>query len=405
VSSVRFRLSPPPFAPHGSESPCAVKQCRCFSRPAPKHVFLRRKRLSGMSLECARRCVTLRLYGVRKIGRQARPRRVSIASAIYRTHDRPARSTVFLSHIPLTLHREKREYPCSREAAMAEGINVVCANCGREFVVSEDLAGHSTTCPQCERQVAVPFPSTVRDERPRLQVRRGTPIAGGKACPGCGAAMAADAVICVQCGFDTRTGVSWQTKPAGHNLMKPILAIAGAVIIVGWLHLWLKSRRESGPIGEPPPVATPSASAVSPPPVLEQTEPSATSASSKAEVVVAAPPSNATPPETTANVPETASAPRMSRDELERQLTQTLDARYPLYTRGAQAVLRQNNGRVHRGEIIVLATNSVTLKTELGIQEIEFALLDKESRLRCDAAARKRLIQTRIEQMLSASSP
>lgn len=284
---------------------------------------------------------------------------------------------------------------------MAEGISVVCPHCGRNFAVSEDLAGLATTCPQCERQVSVPLPPDAAEQRPRLQVRRGTPVAGGKACPSCGAAMAQDAVICVRCGFDTRTGVSWQAKQPRKNIVGVVLGVVGVIIVAGWLHLWLKAKRQSGPIGEMPAVVAP----VSQPQATQAAAPSSAQApvtespTTDVAVAEAAPAASVDDEEKSTEV-----VGQPAREELETQLTQALNARYPMYARGGQAVLRQNNGLVHRGEVIALGTNAVTLKTETGIKEIPFAALDKESRLRCDPEARRRLVALRVNQVLAGSA-
>lgn len=283
---------------------------------------------------------------------------------------------------------------------MAEGISVVCPHCGRSFTVSEDLAGLATTCPQCERQVSVPVPPDAAAQRPRLQVRRGTPVAGTKACPSCGAAMAQDAVICIRCGFDTRTGVLWQAKQSRKNLVSTVLAVAGIIIVAGWLRLWMKAKRESGPIGEMPAVVAPTPQSRD---AMPPEQPSAQAAATESATTDLAVTNVAVVPSSDDGEESAEAGGKPSREELEAQLTQALNARYPLYVLGGQAVLRQNNGLVYRGEIIALGTNAVTVKTEMGIKEIPFAALDKESRLRCDPEARKRLVALRVDHVLTGS--
>lgn len=283
---------------------------------------------------------------------------------------------------------------------MAEGISIECPNCGRTFTVSEDMGGLAVTCPQCEQQVSVPLPHEAAEQRPRLQVRRDVPVAGGKKCPSCGGIMAEDAIICVRCGFDTRTGITWQAKSARNNIVRLVIGVSGVVIVAGWLHLWLKAKRESGSIGDMP-VSVHSASGSAMTSTTERViaQPAPREIAT-VEVAVAEVPAHTSITEETQTVP---AGP--SREELEKQFTETLNARYPLYERGAYAVLRQNNGLVHRGEVLVLSTNSVTLKTEMGIKEIPFAALDRESRIRCDPEARRRLIALRVDQKLAGSGP
>lgn len=287
-----------------------------------------------------------------------------------------------------------------------DGIEVVCANCGNQFTVSEDLAGLAVTCPRCERQVSVPRLSESRGERPRLQVRRGTPITGGKVCPACNAAMAADAVICVHCGFDTRTGTTLQTKKSPLAIWSRIGPLIGLVILVGIIWTITKRWRESGPIGEPPVIEPPTAAQreVSPEAPSPQSPEAPTATPTQTQDLagastVAAAETGGSETNVVAAVP---AGP--SQAEIEIQLAKKLDARLPLYTRGAQAVLRQINGLVHRGEVIVLSTNSVTLKMETGIREIPFSLLDRDSRLQCDIEFRRRLIRARAEQVVKSSA-
>lgn len=287
-----------------------------------------------------------------------------------------------------------------------DGIEVVCTNCGRHFTVSEDLAGLAATCPRCEHQVAVPSSSGMRENRHRLQLRRGTPITGGRVCPACNAAMPADAVICVRCGFDTRTGTTWQTKQSYFAIWRRISPLLGVVILVGIVWTITKRWRESGSIGEPPVIKPQTAAQREVSPESSPTQSLVVSAPVPAQIQDVADTTTvatAQASDTATNV--VAEAPAgPSKADIEIRLTQTLNARLPLYAHGAQAVLRQKNGLVHRGEIVVLGTNSVTLKTEMGIREIPFAVLDRDSRLRCDPDFRQRLIQARAEHDLKSSA-
>lgn len=68
---------------------------------------------------------------------------------------------------------------------------VVRCTCGKALSVKDELAGKRVRCPACKAVLEVP------------PAERAAPA---RACPGCGKALPPNAVICVECGYDTRTG-------------------------------------------------------------------------------------------------------------------------------------------------------------------------------------------------------
>ncbi len=82
-----------------------------------------------------------------------------------------------------------------------------CPRCNKTLNVRDELAGKRGKCPACGTALTVPHPViAVEDAAP------------GRPCPGCGASMPRDAVVCISCGLDTRTGEripSPEPAPAG----------------------------------------------------------------------------------------------------------------------------------------------------------------------------------------------
>jgi ribosomal protein L40E len=75
---------------------------------------------------------------------------------------------------------------------MTETLNIQCPSCQSNLVVEADpgeWAGQTIECPDCHAAIAIPSAG-------------GTP----SQCPSCNADLAEDAVVCVACGYDLRTG-------------------------------------------------------------------------------------------------------------------------------------------------------------------------------------------------------
>ncbi len=99
-------------------------------------------------------------------------------------------------------------------------ITAQCGSCNKKFKANDQLAGKRVKCPQCGGAIAIPVPQPVEspgsvasllDEEsvPATPVARPKPKpkpAVAKKCPSCSAEITAGAVLCVNCGFDLRTG-------------------------------------------------------------------------------------------------------------------------------------------------------------------------------------------------------
>lgn len=270
------------------------------------------------------------------------------------------------------------------------GIEVHCGNCGGTFTASEDMAGLIATCPKCERQVSVPLPDAVRQSRPKLQMKKEGTVDGGKRCPHCNGSMSPDAVICLQCGYDLRTGRPFSQPGAGLGQMKPLLTVLGLVILAGIVWTVMKQRSDSGIMGDPMPQTAVAAPQEQPQPETSPTPP-------PAPVVEVAAPIDAVAVEA-APAPEKPVVPTETPEQMRARLTRSLNDRYPMFVPGAPIAIRRVNGLVHRGELVVLGPQSATLKVEKQIVEVPYNVLDRGSRLRCDTEFRKKLVEYKIAQ-------
>jgi len=102
-----------------------------------------------------------------------------------------------------------------------------CPQCLQALEAPESLAGEVIKCPACDQDIRIPKPAVwVQDAAVPAgkQAAAGTapaakkPQAAGGAsagiaaapragkCPGCAAPLAPKAVICINCGYDLRTG-------------------------------------------------------------------------------------------------------------------------------------------------------------------------------------------------------
>lgn len=80
-----------------------------------------------------------------------------------------------------------------------------CPNCKESLELEDDMLGQEGICPFCDAQINIPGspPATQStDGPPQLSLNRPQE----KNCPNCNASMNPDAVLCVQCGHDLRTG-------------------------------------------------------------------------------------------------------------------------------------------------------------------------------------------------------
>ena len=279
-------------------------------------------------------------------------------------------------------------------------IQIQCGNCGSTFDVSEDAAGLIAQCPQCSHEVRIPLPAGGAAGVGKLQVKRDHVITGGKRCPACDATMSDDAVICIHCGFDTRTGLRLETDNPRARMFQMVAKILGVLVVVAgaWFALkWYSSRWATLPEPMPPPVAAPAAA---PEEVVAPAAPTTTMVAAglvvTQSVVV-----------TQSQASATGSATNMTPEELAlmearylESVTRQTDQYYPFYSVGSTVVIRRVTGLVHRGTIKEFRKESVLLDSDGSAMEVPLATLDQASRLQCDQQFRAQFIAFQVRKRM-----
>lgn len=85
-------------------------------------------------------------------------------------------------------------------------IEFSCKGCGQHLEAPPEMAGETVECPQCGTRLEIPSLT-----KTTLIAPPPSPAAGQK-CPECGADMAADAVLCIHCGFHQKLGKKIDTQ-------------------------------------------------------------------------------------------------------------------------------------------------------------------------------------------------
>ena len=132
-------------------------------------------------------------------------------------------------------------------------IKVTC-QCGKSFAAKDELAGKAVKCPNCQqplripgasapaaapaRNLAAPLPSAAPHQPASSASAFGPPGGGGthslfdevglkqapvgaQMCPGCAAALAPGAVVCIKCGYNMKLGRRMETVRMGEEASGP----------------------------------------------------------------------------------------------------------------------------------------------------------------------------------------
>ena len=103
-----------------------------------------------------------------------------------------------------------------------------CPSCNTELHVQSDTAG-AFECPACGSTIAIEGesasiePESVTEEKPKLRLQEKSTEIRERKCQYCNADILQDAVICVHCGIDLRTG---RPYPSLDGLMNETLKVA-----------------------------------------------------------------------------------------------------------------------------------------------------------------------------------
>lgn len=107
-------------------------------------------------------------------------------------------------------------------------IKVVCPKCKKALSAPDGMAGKKVKCPGCQAVMDVPAGIQAFQGETKLAAKPAAPPAagaktavpgpptppakGGNACPKCKKSLPADAIICVECGINIRTGDKFNTS-------------------------------------------------------------------------------------------------------------------------------------------------------------------------------------------------
>ncbi len=99
-----------------------------------------------------------------------------------------------------------------KRALPAKGKNEVimiftCPYCQKQLEAENDMVGMELECPACDKMLKIPPEKTQESTQMEKLIYPGT-----KFCPNCKKDIASDAIICVNCGFDLKSGKKLVTK-------------------------------------------------------------------------------------------------------------------------------------------------------------------------------------------------
>ena len=227
-------------------------------------------------------------------------------------------------------------------------------------------------------------------------------------CPSCGAVVPEGAVLCVQCGYDFRSGrrVDEEVAPRSNPLLiaGAALLVAVAAALVAWRIL---GSEEPPPPPTPAPVAEVAPVQVVEPAPVPAPEPVVTAA--VAEVVAGGVTNPAAPVETVMETNAIPVEPPVDPAVLEAEqrtiVSEQLDQQAPMFQAGDELELRLTNGLVQRGSFVSRSEESLVVQvTSNQLRTMEFTLLDRGSRVRSDPLYRSRYIdfhaRQRVQKML-----
>jgi hypothetical protein len=221
--------------------------------------------------------------------------------------------------------------------------------------------------------------------------------------------LAVGAVICVQCGYDTRT--RRRVGEAGARRPSPIVILGLLLVaLVSAAVLYLRSL-DDGVRPSPPPALPAAATApgeLSPP---EPPTAAAPAAETAAPTETASPAAEGTASETRAESAPSVAASESAPTEPEidwaelaarhrERLRAEADRRSPMFEPGESVEVRLANGLIRRGIFRGLDGDALRLEAEES-ETIPLDKLDRNSRLRADAAYRERYLEYLTRQRIA----
>ncbi len=240
----------------------------------------------------------------------------------------------------------------------------------------------------------------------KLQLKRDEEPEETNACPSCGANMPPSAVICIECGYDTRSGR--RSGEEGRKKLSPMILFAIVLGVIGVsVSVVMRSLNSSSELPPPPP-STPATT----PATNSTLEPASAPAAPEPEATPAAStnPADETATESTdeesATGPEEPAVPAVDWAAIEAEqlekATDELDRRAPMYDAGEAIELRLTNGVIVRGTFKGLKNGNVTIEvTSDDVRELPVESLDRQNRVRTEAQYRERYIEFAVKKKIA----
>lgn len=239
----------------------------------------------------------------------------------------------------------------------------------------------------------------------KLKLKKEDPVEETLTCPSCGAPMPVGAVLCVQCGYDTRT-----KRRAGDEAGKkknPLLVGALGVVILGAIVIVvLRTLSSSSPTPAPvAPVPTVAADTTTATVVETDTEAAQTETTETNETATVITEDTGVSATNTEEVVEEEQEPAVDWAALEAEqierATAALDNRAPMHQIGEVVELRMTNGIVQRGEFVSVNGTILTLAVATDdVRQVSVESLDRDSRIRMEPEYRERYIEYFVRQRI-----
>ncbi len=106
-----------------------------------------------------------------------------------------------------------------------------CDKCGQQMTIDSQYAGMATTCINCQADVIIPQPPHEDDAPAPPPPQQSQPPPSGNHCPRCRSELTSrEAIICMNCGFNLKSGKNIKAKSDKEKKGHPVLALLVALI-------------------------------------------------------------------------------------------------------------------------------------------------------------------------------
>lgn len=221
-----------------------------------------------------------------------------------------------------------------------------------------------------------------------IQLKRDRSIDGERLCPACRHPLPDDAVLCVHCGTDLKTGAPIEAPPERKGFRPPWRLLLGLVAAAGVAAAGFTQRDRLKSLLEKQPAPLPEVAAIE-------------SAGHPQESIPEGTPAPPSAPETGPAMPPE-DAPRFGAIDLlnaaegyKESVAAALQRNRPLVETNNAIDLRLVNGQVRKGLLRSVAADHLVIDTGAGTETLSLAMVDPRDRLRCDPLFRDRWVHFR----------